>query len=364
MADALFPGEIYNVNIVSEKVLPSPQEVKEKIPLTSSAVSTVVKMRNTLQDILARKDPRLFIVVGPCSIHDLKAAHEYAVKLRDLAEKIQDTFVVVMRVYFEKPRSVVGWKGFINDPHLDNSFCIEEGLHKARKLLLDLAELGLGAGTEALDPVTPQYIHDLISWTAIGARTTESQTHREIASGLSSPVGFKNGTDGNIDVAINALKAVSKPQHFLGINRDGQCTVMQTRGNRFAHVVLRGGSRPNYDSVSVSLCESALKKEGLAPNIAIDCSHGNTMKDASLQPLVLNNCVNQIVEGNASILSLMLESNLFAGKQTIGDDPKSLAYGVSVTDECIGWDTTEEILLKAHEKLKPIVQNPAARRLR
>ena len=354
MTNPVFPDRIYNVNIVSERVLPTPQEIKEKLPLTEATEGCVLKVRTTIQDILSGKDPRILMVVGPCSIHDVAAAKEYAKKLRELADRVSDTIVLVMRVYFEKPRSVVGWKGFINDPYLDNSFHIEDGLFKARSLLLDIVSLGLGTATEALDPVTPQYLHDLIGWTAIGARTTESQTHREMASGLSSPVGFKNGTDGNIEVAINALKAASKPQRFLGVNRNGQCTVMHTKGNSFAHIVLRGGARPNYDSVSVAICEKALKKENLPAKIMIDCSHGNSFKDPTLQPLVLNDCVNQIVEGNTSIVGFMIESNLSAGNQPLTEDLTKLKYGVSVTDACIGWETTEEIILKTREKLKGI----------
>jgi 3-deoxy-7-phosphoheptulonate synthase len=262
-----------------------------------------------------------------------------------------------MRVYFEKPRTTVGWKGLINDPDMDDSFHIEKGIGIARKLLLDLAELGLPTATEALDPIMPQYLGDLITWNAIGARTTESQTHREMASGLSTPVGFKNGTDGSLVVAINALKSARQPHHFLGINEDGRSAVMQTRGNNYGHVVLRGGAgRTNYDSVSVALCEQALQKAGLPDRIVIDCSHGNSNKDPSLQPLVARDCIEQIVNGNKSIIGLMLESNLEAGNQDIPTDRSKLRYGVSVTDGCIDWATTEKSLRELAVLLRPVVQ--------
>jgi 3-deoxy-7-phosphoheptulonate synthase len=259
-----------------------------------------------------------------------------------------------MRVYFEKPRTTVGWKGLINDPFMDDSFHIEKGLHMARELLLHLAEMGLPTATEALDPITPQYLSDLITWTAIGARTTESQTHREMASGLSTPLGFKNGTDGGLTVAINALHSAALGHHFLGINQEGQCAVFRTRGNRYGHIVLRGGNgRPNYDSVSIALAEKELAKAKLPVNIAVDCSHANSNKDPELQPRVAENCVNQIIEGNRSIVALMLESNLHPGRQQIPSDLSQLQYGVSVTDPCIGWETTEKLLRSAREKLKP-----------
>jgi 3-deoxy-7-phosphoheptulonate synthase len=261
-----------------------------------------------------------------------------------------------MRVYFEKPRTTVGWKGLINDPFMDDSFHIEKGLFMARELLLNLAETGLPTATEALDPITPQYLSDLITWTAIGARTTESQTHREMASGLSTPVGFKNGTDGSLDVAINALHSVSRGHHFLGINQDGQCAVFHTRGNDYGHVVLRGGGgKPNYDSVSIALCEKELKAADVPVNIAVDCSHGNSSKDPALQPLVVDNCVNQIIEGNTSIVGLMLESNINRGNQPIPEDHSKLKYGVSVTDACMDWATTEKLLRSAHDKLRDIL---------
>ncbi len=263
-----------------------------------------------------------------------------------------------MRVYFEKPRTTVGWKGLINDPHMDESFDIESGLRKARTLLIDINKLGLPAGTEALDPISPQYLGDLISWSAIGARTTESQTHREMASALSSPVGFKNGTDGGLSVAINALHSVSKPHSFLGINGEGQVAVTKTKGNRYGHIVLRGGSKgPNYDSVSIALVEKELGEAKLPSNIIVDCSHANSNKDHNLQPLVFNDCVHQIIEGNRSIVGMMLESNIGPGNQKLQSDLKSMKYGVSITDACIDWETTEKTILEAHDKLASVLQS-------
>ena len=353
-------NRINNVNVQSQELLPTPEQVKRALPLSPGAMQTVVTGRATVRNILARRDPRLFVVVGPCSIHDVRAAGEYADRLQALAQEVSDTLCVIMRVYFEKPRTTVGWKGLINDPCMDDSFHIEQGLHLARELLLSIAERGLPAATEALDPITPQYLSDLVSWAAIGARTTESQTHREMASGLSMPVGFKNGTDGSLSVAINALESVSQPHHFLGINQDGQCAVFRTRGNPDAHIVLRGGgARPNYDSVSVAVCEQELAAHGLARNIVIDCSHGNSNKDPRLQPLVAEDCAHQVLEGNRSIVGLMLESNLQAGNQPIPRDRAQLRYGVSVTDPCIDWDTTEKLLRGLRAKLKPVLPTRA-----
>ncbi|MFG1490109.1 3-deoxy-7-phosphoheptulonate synthase, partial [Oceanospirillum sp. HFRX-1_2] len=263
-----------NVNVVSQDVLITPEELKKKIPLTDPARASVVEGRETIQNILDGKDQRLFVVVGPCSIHDVEAAKDYAQRLKALSDKVSDTLYIVMRVYFEKPRTTVGWKGLINDPHLDDSFELEEGLHIGRQLLVDLAEMGLPLATEALDPISPQYLQDAIAWSAIGARTTESQTHREMTSGLSMPIGFKNGTDGGLEVATNALQSASHPHSFLGINQAGQVAVIRTKGNQYGHVVLRGGNgKPNYDSVSVALCEKDLDKAKLPKNIMIDCSH-------------------------------------------------------------------------------------------
>jgi 3-deoxy-7-phosphoheptulonate synthase len=258
-------------------------------------------------------------------------------------------------VYFEKPRTTVGWKGLINDPRMDDTFHIDEGLQIARRLLLDLAEMGLPSGTEALDPIIPQYISDLIAWTAIGARTTESQTHREIASGLSMPVGFKNGTNGSLEVAINALQSAARPHSFLGINPQGQSAVIRTLGNRYGHVVLRGGDRPNYDSVSIALCEKALREKKLPVNLVVDCSHANSFKDPAMQPLVMRDCTHQIMEGNRSIVGLMIESNIGWGSQSLPADHSQLQYGVSITDACVDWETTEKMLRETHTKLKTVL---------
>jgi 3-deoxy-7-phosphoheptulonate synthase len=346
-----------NVNVEQMTEIPSPEEVHERIPLTDTAAATVLAGRNALRAILERKDPRLFVVVGPCSIHDPQAALDYARRLKGLADEVGDTLVLVMRVYFEKPRTSVGWKGYVNDPFMDDSFRIDEGIARARTLLMQLAEMGLPTGSEALDPICPQYLAELISWYAIGARTTESQTHREMASGLSAPVGFKNGTDGGLEVAINAVKSAALPHGFLGVNLAGKTSVIRSRGNPHGHLVLRGGGgRPNYDTVSVRLAEQGLAKAKLAPNIVVDCSHANSMKDPTLQPLVFNDCVHQILEGNRSIVGMMLESNIEAGSQEIPEDRSELRYGVSVTDACIDWQSTEELLRRAHRDLAPALR--------
>lgn len=347
---------IENANVISNNALITPEQLKNDLPLTDTALKTVSEGRKVVRDILDHKDHRLFIVVGPCSIHDLKAAKEYATRLKALAEEVKDTLYLIMRVYFEKPRTTVGWKGLINDPYLDDSFKIEDGLKIGRQLLLDLANMELPTATEALDPISPQYLQDLISWSAIGARTTESQTHREMASGLSSAVGFKNGTDGGLIVAINALQSVSNKHRFLGIDQKGVVSIVTTKGNPYGHVVLRGGNgRPNYDSVSVSLCEQALTKAKIKPNIMIDCSHANSNKDPALQPLVMENITNQIVEGNKSIIGLMIESHLNWGSQSIPKDLSQLEYGVSVTDACIDWATTEKSIRAMHARLKDVL---------
>jgi 3-deoxy-7-phosphoheptulonate synthase len=347
--------QLQNVNVVSSDLLATPEEVKRRLPLTTEAAQTVLKSREAVRAILERRDRRLFVVVGPCSIHDVAAAREYAQRLKGLADRVDSTLLLVMRVYFEKPRTTVGWKGLINDPDLDDSFHIEKGILLARELLLYVAELGLPAGTEALDPIMPQYLSELITWTAIGARTTESQTHREMASGLSTPVGFKNGTDGALAASINALQSVRHPHHFLGITQQGQSAVFRTRGNPHAHIVLRGGGgRVNYDAVSIAVAERELTSAGLPTTIVVDCSHGNSNKDADLQPLVAENCVTQIVDGNRSIVGLMLESHLQAGSQSIPKDLSKLVYGMSITDPCIDWATTESLVLKMHHALEGV----------
>ncbi len=339
----------------------SPAELKTRIPLSPVAQQTVVDGRNTVKAILDREDPRLFVVAGPCSIHDEKAALEYAGRLQRLAEEVKDTFYIIMRVYFEKPRTTIGWKGYINDPYMDDSFKIQDGLFFARRLLMKCAEMYLPTGTEALDPITPPYLSDLISWSAIGARTTESQTHREMASGLSMPVGFKNGTEGSVQVAVDALRSALNPHSFLGINQQGQTALIRTRGNSYGHIVLRGGGgRPNYDSVSVRLAEQALEKEKLPGNIVVDCSHANSFKDHALQPLVINDIVSQIKNGNRSIVGLMLESHLHEGNQSIPKDTSELRYGVSVTDKCMSWEMTEKVLLETAEKLRDVIRQRTA----
>ena len=344
--------KLVNTHIEDSQLLITPNDIKLKLPLTDLAENNVLQYRQEIEDILDFKDHRKFIVVGPCSIHDIKAAEEYAERLKVLAEKVKDKLLLIMRVYFEKPRTTVGWKGLINDPDMDDSFHIEKGLLIARSLLLKIAEMGLPAGTEALDPIVPQYIAELISWSAIGARTTESQTHREMASGLSMPVGFKNGTDGSVKVALNALQSAREPHNFVGINQQGQVSIFRTKGNDYGHVILRGGDRqPNFDAANVKIAEEKLKEANLLPRIVIDCSHGNTNKDYKLQGAVFENVVQQIVEGNSSIVGMMLESHLSEGSQKIPHKLDQLKYGVSVTDKCINWEETEKIILAAHQKL-------------
>ncbi|AYH43169.1 3-deoxy-7-phosphoheptulonate synthase [Azoarcus sp. DN11] len=350
-----------NLNIVALDHMPSPEEIKARVPLTENAAETVLAGRRALNDILDRKDNRLFVVVGPCSIHDPVAGVDYARRLKALADDVSETMVLVMRVYFEKPRTSTGWKGYINDPYMDDSFRIDEGMEKARRFLMAVNEIGLPAGTEALDPIAPQYYGDLISWTAIGARTSESQTHREMSSGLSTPVGFKNATDGDLDVAINAIVSASHPHSFLGINGAGQSAILRTRGNRYGHIVLRGGGgRPNYDTVSISLAEQALAKAKLPQNIVVDCSHANSWKKPELQPLVMKDVIFQIREGNRSVVGLMIESFLESGNQPIPADLSQLKYGCSVTDACIGWDDTADTIRKAHAVLRDALQRRSA----
>ena len=345
-------NQIHNINVIAKETLPSPKTIKAILPLTQSARETVFNSRNALVSILDRKDKRLIVVVGPCSIHDIDAAKDYASRLKNLADDLSDVFHILMRVYFEKPRTTVGWKGLINDPNIDDPFQIDKGVHMARSLLIHLNEVGLPVATEALDPIMPQYLGDLISWTAIGARTAESQTHREIASGLSTPVGFKNGTDGSLSVAINAIKSARDSHHFLGLNDSGQVTVYKTKGNRYSHVVLRGGPEPNFDKKSIALCEKKLKAEGLPPRIMIDCSHGNSNKDFNLQPMVAHSSIDQVLDYNHSIIGFMLESNIEEGNQQIPEDLSELKYGVSLTDACMNWETTEALLSEAAERLR------------
>jgi len=345
-----------NLNVVAFDLMPSPDEVKATLPLDDAAAERVVAHRRALEAILDGRDHRLFAVVGPCSIHDPVAGLDYARRLRALAGEVSDTILVVMRVYFEKPRTALGWKGFINDPHMDDSFRIDEGMARARRFLLDVNALGLPAGTEALDPIAPQYYGDLVAWTAIGARTSESQTHREMSSGLSTPVGFKNGTDGDVETAVNAILSASSPHAFLGVNGQGRSAIIRTRGNRYGHLVLRGGGgRPNYDTVSIALAEEALAKAKLARSVVVDCSHANSWKKAEFQPLVLRDVVHQIREGNRSVVGIMIESFIEAGNQPIPADLSKLRYGCSVTDPCVGWDTTVEMLHEARSALKDVL---------
>ena len=345
--------ELENLNIQSLERLITPATLKQSYPTDEAIQAHVTESRRTIRRILERQDKRMFVVVGPCSIHDPEAALDYAQKLKQLADQVADELFIVMRVYFEKPRTTVGWKGLINDPDLDGSFQIEKGLSLARQIMLDINRLGLPIANEALDPISPQYLQDLISWSAIGARTTESQTHREMASGLSVPIGFKNGTDGSLGVAINALESVSHSHRFLGVDSEGKVSIVHSKGNRHAHIVLRGGGgKPNYDSVNVRLTERALRDKQLPNNIMVDCSHANSNKDPELQPLVLDNICQQILEGNTSLIGVMLESHLVSGRQDLGEDKSALTYGQSITDGCIDWTTTEKALLKLAQKLR------------
>ena len=348
--------ETENLRIEAQRALPTPAEVKRRHPANDELRRRVAEARRRIKDILERRDHRLLVVVGPCSIHDPRAALDYADRLARLAAETQDTLYIVMRAYFEKPRTTTGWKGLINDPYLDDTGHVEDGICLARKILVDIGARGLPIATEALDPMTPQYLQDLIAWSAIGARTAESQPHREMASGLSSVVGLKNATDGSVAVAINALKAVRKPHRFLGIDGLGRVALIQTRGNPHAHIVLRGGdSGPNYDAHAVERCESKLLDARLPVNIVVDCSHANSSKDHERQGVVVDAVARQVdTGGNRSIVGIMLESNIEAGNQPIGRD---LAYGVSITDACVGWDDTEAMLRRLATTLhQPLIE--------
>lgn len=342
----------HDLNVLRTIPLVSPRSLKEWQPITGIISDNVAGARHALQRLLTGEDKRFLAVVGPCSIHDEKAAIEYAERLNDLRRRVQGRIYIVMRVYFEKPRTTVGWKGLINDPHMNDSFDIDEGLHRARRILLELGKMGLPAGTEMLEPITPQYIDDLVVWASIGARTTESPTHRQMASGLSMPVGFKNSTDGSIEAAINAMKAAEKSHSFLGIDHEGQTAIIKTRGNADIHLILRGGrGGTNYDASSVKHAEDALKAAGLNTRLVVDCSHANSEKDHTRQEVVWHDVVEQKASGDPSLLGAMLESNLCEGRQSIPEDISQLQYGVSVTDACLGWEKTEELILWAHEKL-------------
>ena len=324
--------------------LSSPKSLKEQLPVDEKMAKTVITGRREVENILTGKDSRMLVIVGPCSIHDTDAAFEYAKKLSALRTELQDDLCIIMRVYFEKPRTTVGWKGFINDPHLDDTYDIVHGLYYARKLLLDINAIGLPAATEFLDPITPQYVADAVSWAAIGARTIESQTHRQMASGLSMPVGFKNSTDGRLNVAIDAIRSAMHPHSFLGIDQEGQSSVITTKGNPFGHLVLRGGEKPNYDAESITLAENWIAKGGLEQSILVDCSHANSGKKHEQQLKVWENILKQKTDGNTSIAGVMIESNICGGNQPFPEDPDKLRYGVSITDECISWEETERML--------------------
>ncbi len=330
----------------------TPREIKELLPMTEAANATVVEGRRSIEAILRGDDPRLLVIVGPCSIHDPAAALHYARRLRLLREELEDRLYIIMRTYFEKPRTTIGWKGLINDPNLDGTYDIDKGLKKAREVLIAVGDLGVPTATEVLDPIVPQYVTDLVSWVSIGARTTESQTHREMASGLSMPVGFKNSTDGNLQIALDAMQSARHSHHFLGIDSDGRSCIVATRGNAYGHIILRGGrGAPNYDPVSITQAEEQLESIGLPTRLLVDCSHDNSGKRYYLQRHVLRSVVQQRQDGTRSIVGILLESNLNEGNQKLGDDPSKLKYGVSITDACIGWDTTEHLLRYAHREM-------------
>ena len=349
LQEILMDKQIHNTNIASETVITSPDDLSKQLPITQKAKRNIMEGRKAVIDILNGNDSRFMVIIGPCSIHDLESAKEYANKLYALSEELKESLYIVMRVYFEKPRTTIGWKGLVSDPDMDNSLDVDKGLYQSREFLSWLADLGVPAATEALNPITPQYLADLISWCAIGARTTESQTHREMSSGLSMTVGFKNGTDGNLKMAANAIKACSSPQSFLGINDKGQISTFKANGNKSAHIILRGGKQPNYLNESISNCESLLRKHNIQERIVVDCSHGNSSKDYKKQGKVAEDIVKQIANGNKSIVGIMLESNLFAGSQPISEDMK---YGVSVTDGCIDWNETESLLRRLSKQIK------------
>jgi len=347
-------SQIHNTNIASEAVITSPNDLSKKLPITQKGKRNIMAGREVVSDILSGKDSRLMVIVGPCSIHNLEAAKEYAHKLKTLSEELKESLYIVMRVYFEKPRTTIGWKGLISDPDMDNSLDVDKGLYQSRQFLTWLAELGMPAATEALNPITPQYLADLISWCAIGARTTESQTHREMSSGLSMTVGFKNGTDGNLKMAVNAIKACSSPQSFLGINDEGQISTFKAKGNKSSHIILRGGIKPNYHSEDIKRCEKLLRQNDLPERIMVDCSHDNSNQDYRLQGNVVEEIGTQIIAGNKSIFGIMLESNLFSGNQKILDNQNEMKYGVSVTDGCIDWEETQSVLRRLSETISNI----------
>jgi 3-deoxy-7-phosphoheptulonate synthase len=343
-----------DLNVVETRALPSPAALIAELPRTEAQSDFIAKAREEIHRLIFTDDRRLLLIVGPCSIHDPDAGREYARKLAGLSREVADRVMIVMRVYFEKPRTTVGWKGLIMDPHLDGSHDIAAGLRLARTILRDVLDLGLPTATELLDPITPQYIADLICWSAIGARTAESQTHRQMASGLSMPLGFKNGTDGSINTAINAIKAASQPQTFLGINLEGRASAIVTRGNPNCHIVLRGGTAgPNYSPDHIAQTEQLLAKAGLPRSVLVDCSHDNSGKKPERQPDVMRDLLRQIGNGNAAIMGAMIESNLLPGSQPFPQPLDKLRRGVSITDACIGWDETEALVREIHSALAP-----------
>jgi len=344
---------ITNINIKELSKLPSPDFYINKFPSSKEQTALVKHSRETIENIIEGKDKRLLLLVGPCSIHDTEAGLEYAKKLKRLADKVTKNIFVVMRVYFEKPRTTVGWKGLINDPDLNGTFNIPKGIDIAREFLSEVTKIGLPTATEFLDPFTPQYIGDLVSWGAIGARTAESQTHRQMASGLSMPIGFKNGTGGSVQLAIDGMIACNGEHAFLGIDNEGKTSVVLTKGNAANHVILRGGaSGTNYDSKSVKEAQEILKNNNLEPNVVVDCSHGNSNKDHNRQPIVFKDVMDQRLAGNDKIIGIMLESNINPGNQSLGNNIDDLDYGVSITDKCVGWEKTEETIIEANSLLE------------
>ena len=355
------PSPARDVNIASTEALISPVGLVEELPLTPDVEAVVLEGRRQIQAVLRGEDPRFLVITGPCSVHDEEAGLEYAHRLKALQDEYSDRMLIVMRVYFEKPRTTVGWKGMIYDPYLNDTFDIGEGLRRARRLLLKIGEMGIYTATEFLDPIVPQYLAGLVSWAAIGARTTESQTHRQMASGLSMPVGFKNGTDGDAQIAVDAMLSAQSEHAFLGIDHFGQTCIVHTNGNPYGHLVLRGGkSGSNFGSESIAAAQELLSKADVPSRLLVDCSHGNSNKDHTRQNIALNSIIEQRIAGNDDIIGCMLESNLNAGSQSLSGTLAELEYGVSVTDACIGWEETEELLREAYDKLADVVQEPVA----
>ena len=355
------PSPARDVNIASTEALISPVGLVEELPLTPDVEAVVLEGRRQIQAVLRGEDPRFLVITGPCSVHDEEAGLEYAQRLKALQDEYSDRMLIVMRVYFEKPRTTVGWKGMIYDPYLNDTFDIGEGLRRARRLLLKIGEMGIYTATEFLDPIVPQYLAGLVSWAAIGARTTESQTHRQMASGLSMPVGFKNGTDGDAQIAVDAMLSAQSEHAFLGIDHFGQTCIVHTNGNPYGHLVLRGGkSGSNFGSESIAAAQELLSKADVPSRLLVDCSHGNSNKDHTRQNIALNSIIEQRIAGNDDIIGCMLESNLNAGSQSLSGTLAELEYGVSVTDACIGWEETEELLREAYDKLADVVQEPVA----